>query len=216
MGLEFGANIVIIIGTVIFSIIGFQRKDIFDRYKFNPYVILKHKDWVRIISHAFLHSGPLHLGLNMFVLYMFGGIVEGYFRLRYGDGLGILLYVLLYLTAGIASTVPSFRKHGNNAYYNAIGASGAVSAIVFANILLLPTAEMGLLIIPGIYLPGFIFGFLYLLGESVMSKRGTSNIGHDAHIGGAVYGMLFMVIIDWHHLTGFLSQISQYFMSFFG
>ena len=128
----------------------------------------------------------------MYVLYSFGGfvesvLVEGYVNSSSGisvggfGNVGYLYFVSLYLGVLLFATVPSLKKHGDNPGYLAVGASGAVSAIVFSSIILYPTGGMGLLFIP-IRIPSFIFGVLYLLAEQYMSKKGGTRIAHDAHL----------------------------------
>lgn len=208
------ATLVIMVVTIIFSIRGFRDSDFFDRYKFNALAVSEYGDRVRLITSGFLHAGWWHLGMNMIVLYLFGPMLESYLVLQYGMIYGTILFVLLYLLSIPVANLPALMKHRNNAYYNAIGASGAVSAVVFATIILYPTMGMMLFFLP-IPMPAFLFGFLYLLGENIMARRGNTGIGHDAHIGGAVFGMLIMLVIDWQVFPQFLGQIAQYVNSFF-
>ena len=120
--------------------------------------------------------------------------------------LGPVYYVALYLLAIVVSGIPSFFKHRNNAYYAALGASGATSAIVFASILLYPTAKIGILFIP-IGVPSPIFGILYLLYSAYMAKQGADNIGHDAHFYGAVFGFTFPLMLKPALFLYFIDQI---------
>ncbi len=179
---------------------------------FNAYAIQHHKEWFRFFSHGLVHADWRHLGLNMFVLYMFGPAVEMFYQLYFG-GLGTLYYLLLYGSGLAMSSVYSYFKHKNNAGYNALGASGAVAAVVFASILFQPTNGIGILIISditGLYLPAFVFGILYLMYSAHMSKQGRDNIGHDAHYWGSVWGFIFTLLFAPELFVYFLAQIQQY------
>ena len=142
----------------------------------------------------------------MYVLYTFGLNVESQFNQM--SNVGYLYYLILYLGAMIFATLPSIIKHHNNPSYRSLGASGAVSAIVFVFIILAPTAQMGLIILPGLNIPAFIFGLLYLLAENYMSKKGNSNIAHDAHIAGAIFGLLFIAFFDYELYFNFIESIA--------
>ena len=142
----------------------------------------------------------------MLTLYFFGRIVEAYFQVCFGEGLGIVLYVLLYVSAMAVSTLWDLFKYRDDWNYSAVGASGAVSAILFASILFEPKMGIYIYLIP-IPVPGYIFAPLYLLYCWWMAKRNADNIGHTAHFWGAVYGLLFPLACRpdiFHH---FLSQL---------
>jgi len=110
----------------------------------------------------------------------------------------------------VFATLPSIIKHRDNPNYLSLGASGAVSAIVFSFIIIEPLAPLGLIIIPGLSIPGFIFGLLYLFAENYMIKKGGSNIAHDAHISGAIFGLLFIALYDYRIYINFFESINQY------
>lgn len=175
----------------------------------NPYVITVRKEYYRLLSSGFIHGDFIHLAFNMLVLHSFGSILEYTFVSIFGD-LGMVLYVVLYLTAIAISSIPSVIKHQANPGYNALGASGGVSAIVFAQILFYPTNGIGLIFIPGLYLPGFLVGILYLIYSAYMSRHGRGNIGHDAHFYGSVYGMLFCVVAYPQVWSLFMTQIQNW------
>ena len=136
------------------------------------------------------------------------GVIGGF------GNIGYLYYITLYIGGLLFATLPSLKKHGDNPGYLAVGASGAVSAIVFSSIILYPTGGMGLLFIP-IRIPSFIFGVLYLLAEHYMSKKGGTGIAHDAHIGGAFFGVFFTVLLDFKFLTNFVDMINDWFSKIF-
>jgi membrane associated rhomboid family serine protease len=203
----------ILIGvTCLFSYQAFNNTSIFHRYLFNPYQINNRKEWYRFFTHAALHANYLHLFVNMYALYLFGSIMERVFCYpeMFGRIKGEFFYILMYVGAVMISSLPSFEKHKNNMYYNAVGASGAVSAVVFSYILVDPTGGIGLMFVPGIYIPSFIFGVLYLIYSYHMAKRGRDNIGHDAHFWGAVFGVVFTGALKFQLVTSFVPKITRY------
>lgn len=179
--------------TVLISFFAFNRRDIFDRLKFNAYFILHRKEWYRFFSYGLIHANWMHLLVNMFVLYSFGQIVEQFFN-YYFELKGYIYFALLYIGGIGFSSLFDYGKYKNDIYYNAIGASGAVSAIVFSSIILYPIGKIYLFFIP-IGIPAPIFGLLYLAYSVYMEKRGTDNIGHSAHFWGAIYGLAFTIAI---------------------
>ena len=186
-------NYIIIGITVIISIVAFNNPELFDKLKFNAYLIKEHKEYGRFFTYALVHAGWLHLFINMFVLYSFGDIVEQLLRSHFGYK-GIMYFGILYVGGILFSTLFDFRKQKNNPYYNAVGASGAVSAVVFASILLYPSGSIYLFPIP-FPIPSWIFGILYLIYSAYMGKRGAGNIGHNAHFWGAVFGIVYTIIL---------------------
>lgn len=195
--------------SAIFSFLAFSNQSLFDNLKFNPYIILNRKQWYRFFSYSVIHADWMHLMINMFVLYSFGGIVERYF-VNYFDSKGYLYFGLLYIGSVFMSVVPSFEKHKKNAYYNAVGASGAVSAVVFSNIIFNPMGKIGFMFLP-FAMPSFVFGLLYLVYSAYMSRKGTDNIGHDAHFFGALFGMMFTIAVKPALFMSFIYQIRAYF-----
>lgn len=197
---------IIIIGiTAIISILAFQNKDIFDKMKFNAWYIHHRKQHYRFISYGLVHADWIHLGVNMFVMYSFGKIVEEIF-VDHFNYKAYIYFSMLY-AGGIAfSTIWDFGKYKDDIYYNAVGASGAVSAVVFSSIILYPAGKIFLFMIP-VGIPAPIFGLLYLIYSAYMSKRGTSNIGHSAHFWGAVFGIIFTIAIRPAFLTRFIEQL---------
>ncbi len=159
-----------------------------------------------MLSYGLVHGGWGHLFFNMLTLYFFGRVVEQYFRLAFGSSLGIILYVVLYVTAIAVSTVWDLVKYKDDGNYNAVGASGAVSAILFASILFEPKMGIYIYLIP-IPVPGYIFAPLYLLYCWYMAKRNMDNIGHSAHFWGAVYGLLFPLVCRPDIFQHFLAQL---------
>ena len=198
----------IILITCIISIITFSNSSVKKELILSPYKVLHEKKVWLLITHAFIHADFLHLFFNMYVLYKFGPYLELYFE--YNASLGFISYMLFYILSAIFATIPALYKNGNNPNYLSLGASGAVSAVVFAYIVLYPLRELGIILLPGIWIPGFIFGILYLLAENYMSKKKYSNIAHDAHISGALFGVFFILFFDLKNASNFIETISTY------
>ena len=210
--MTFSYTIILIIITCIISFITFNNEEIKSNLVFSPYQYLNYKKWWILISHGFIHADFLHLFFNMYVLYIFGPTLEFYFI--NSSELGGFNYIGFYLLGIIFSTHPSIFKHKNNPSYNSLGASGAVSSVVFAYIIIYPLRELGLILIPGLFLPGFIFGIFYLLAEHYLSKKQYSNIAHDAHISGSLFGVFFIIIYDFNNLLIFFQKTLFYFQNF--
>ena len=186
-------TIILILLIVLTSAFAFQQKDIMAQLQFNAYQIVHRHQYYRILTHAFIHANWEHLIVNMIVLFSFGTLVERYFQMYFGT-VGTTYYLILFFGSVIFSSLLSLYKQRNNPYYNAIGASGAVSAILFTAIFFQPWEPIyffGILPIPGI-----IFGGLYLYYSYYMSTKKSDNIGHDAHFLGAVFGFLYPVILQ--------------------
>ena len=210
--MTFSFTIILIIITSIISFISFNNEEIKNNLLFSPYQYVNYKKWWILISHGFIHADFLHLFFNMYVLYIFGPTLEFYFI--NSSELGGFYYIGFYLLGIIFSTLPSIFKHKNNPSYNSLGASGAVSSVVFAYIIIYPLRELGLILIPGLFLPGFIFGVFYLLAEHYLSKKQYSNIAHDAHISGSLFGVFFIIIYDFNNLLIFFQKTLFYFQNF--
>jgi membrane associated rhomboid family serine protease len=198
----------IIILIVAISILALNNNEIFYRLKFNPFLALHSTQWYRFFTYGFVHAGWMHLFINMFVLYSFGNVVIEYYIAIFGLK-GYYYFVLLYIGAIMLSVLPSFGKHKNDPGYNAVGASGAVSAVVFASILFVPLGKIYLFFIP-IGIPAFIFGGLYLIYSAYMAKRGGDNIGHDAHFWGALFGIVYTIALKPKIFLYFIDQILSF------
>lgn len=200
-------TLLIIIITCIVSFICFENRALFEKLKHHPVSEANNGEWYRLISSGFLHADYFHLGINMYVLYGFGSFVESEYLHNFGETSGRFIYLILYLVMIILADIPSFIKHKNNYGYSAIGASGAVSGILFIFILLRPWATLKLYF--AIPIPAIVFGVLYLLYSSWASKNARDNIGHDAHFYGAVAGMVLSAIL----LPGTLGSFFEQFVS---
>lgn len=190
----FSITLLIIIVTALVSIGAWQDRRVFLALLFEPFVIRARGEWHRFVTHAFIHADGYHLFVNMFVLYMFGANVE---RLYQGltDGSGALAFSGLYLGGILFSSLVGYRRHIHDPGYRAVGASGAVAAVLLAHILMLPTQSIYLMFIP-IPIPSFVFGILYLVYERYMDKRGGDNVAHDAHFHGALFGVVYTAIVE--------------------
>lgn len=201
-------TLVILAITILVSILSLDRnKPYYFNLLFNASRIHHQKEYYRFFTYGLVHADFLHLAVNGYVLYTFGSAVEDIYSIIAGPK-GHLFYLLMYVGALISSVIPSFEKHKNHSWYNAVGASGAVSAIVFSFIVLQPTTKMGLLFIP-IMIPAWIFGLLYLAYSYYMAKKGTDNIGHDVHFFGALFGIIITFLLDKRIFGNFVEQLFQ-------
>ena len=200
-------TVIIIAITCIVSILCFNGTLNGNKLIFNAYQVWHRKEWYRMLTSGIIHSGWGHLFFNMLTLYFFGRVVEQYFSAAFGGVLGAVLYVVLYVSALAISSLGDLVKYRDNWNYNALGASGAVSAVLFASILFAPKMGIYIYLIP-IPVHGYIFAPLYLLYCWYMAKRNMDNIGHTAHFWGAVYGILFPIICKPDVLSFCLSQFN--------
>lgn len=191
-----------VIGLVTYY--AWQRPEWHKRLMLNPYNVVKHKQYYQLITSGFVHNNGMHLLLNLFTLYFFGLAIEQIFYSYFGQ-LGLALYVLLFITAIIVANIPTTIKHRENPGYNSLGASGGVSALVMAFILFDPIRDLCLYAI--ICLPGYILGGLFIAYSIIMSKRNMDNINHDAHLFGALYGVIFTLLIRPSVLSSFVDVI---------
>ncbi len=176
--------------NVIASLIGFSNADFIDKTIMWPYRIKRKKQYYRFITSGFIHADFIHLIFNMFSFYFFGSAIEYYFA-QYGLG-GTASYLLLYFLALIISDIPSYLKHQNDDNYRALGASGAVSAVIFACILFQPWGTILIYFIP---MPFIVFAFLYLGYCIYMSKKNLGHVNHDAHLWGSLFGLIFTAVL---------------------
>jgi membrane associated rhomboid family serine protease len=199
-------TIILIIITCIISVIAFSNDELKNRLILWPKRMDRLEEYYRFLSSGFIHADLMHLAVNMWVLYSFGSISEEWFAvigMRYA-------YVALYLLAIVVSSVPSFMKHRNNAYYRSLGASGGVAAILFSSVYFNPwSGGIGLLFVPGITIKPIIFAILYLAYSAYMDRRGGTNINHGAHFWGSVFGFVFTLLVEPTHGQMFIQQIMQ-------
>lgn len=209
--MQISFSVIFIMITIGVSIVAFSNRQVFDLLRFNAYLIHHNKQVWRFLSGALIHVDFIHLAVNMYVLYMFGPPVEMYLTQWFDYSLnGPLFYLLLYIGGAILSCLYSFEKHKKNLWYNAVGASGAVSSVVFAFIAIRPDHSLFLLFLPGIPIPAFLLGILYLLYSWFMARNKRDNVGHDAHFFGAIFGFLFMFIIQPSLFTRFIHTVVSF------
>lgn len=204
--MDISVTLVIIAITVLVSFASFNNEELRNNLIFSPYQVVHQKEWWRTITHGFIHADYMHLFFNMYVLYNFGELVENTLVYSYGEISGTIYYIGLYVGGLIFATIPSFKKHSDNPIYRSLGASGAVSTVLFAFIIYYPLEKLILMFIP-IGIPAFIFGILYLAFETYSNKKGRANIAHDAHIAGAIFGLVYVIAIDYNNLINFFTQI---------
>jgi len=178
-------TILIILANVLFSMKGFNDSTFFNKYKFQIGPILQ-KDYIRIFSSGFLHVDFNHLLFNMLTLYFFADVIINH--------LGVINFLIIYVISLFSGSLLTLLFHKDNAHYSAVGASGAVSGILFASILLYPNMSLYLMFIP-IPIPAYIVGIGYLAYTVFGMKKQLGNIGHAAHLGGAIAGLLLVIIM---------------------
>lgn len=199
----------IIIVTVIITVIAFNSEEIMSRLMLNPYQVFYKKEFYRLITHGFLHADWTHLIINMIVLFSFGSNVERWFRELKMSGYinsPALTYSILYFSGIVVSSGITLFRHRNNRWYNSVGASGAVSAVIFTSIFFSPLDRLYFFAV--LPIPGIVFAVLYLVYSSYMSRRNRDNINHDAHFLGAVFGFIFPMLIDFDLFSHFIEQLS--------
>ena len=186
--------------TCVISYLAFQNQDLKNKLLMHPQSVDEFGQFYRFISSGFVHADWTHLGINMYVLYIFGGMVENgilydsdgsivSFTHIFGDVMGKVNFLILYFGSIIAGSIPSFIKHRKNGWYRALGASGGTSGVIFAIIIFNPWEW---LMFPPV--PFIVFGIGYIVYSSYMSKHGKDNIGHDAHLWGGIFGLVYTLL----------------------
>jgi len=193
----------IILLTSVISFTGFSNQKVVDDLIFYPPAVSNRNQWYRFVTSGLIHADIMHLLFNMYSFYLFGDLVERTFVQIFGES-GKIIYLILYIISLIVCLLPTYFNNQNNYHYRSLGASGAVSAVIFAGIFLYPTMGMGIFPIP-FHIPGFVFGPLYLILSAYLAKKGHGNINHSAHIWGAIFGIVFLMIT-----TSFLSKFNAF------
>ncbi len=176
--------------TSIVSILAFSRDQLREDLLFWPFLIKRERQFYRIITHGALHADAMHLIFNMVSFYSFGIALEEYFFPVLFGNLARGIFALLYVLGIIASVIPDLIQHRDHSYYRSLGASGAVSAVVFAAITIQPKMPIQFFFIP-FPIPGYIFGLAFLVLSATLAKKGGGNIGHNAHFWGSIFGIIF-------------------------
>ena len=199
----------LIIGfTVLFSLWAFNNQEVFVKCKHWPYIEARDGEYYRILTAGFLHGDYMHLLFNMVTLYFFGLSVEYWFVGNFGSW-GQLGFLFFYLIAIVAASLATYYRYKNTSSFASIGASGAVSSVLFAAILIDPGLELWIML--AFPIPGFIYGIFYLWYSSRAAQRGGDGIDHLAHLYGAIFGLLFPLALKPQLLPEFITKLSQWF-----
>lgn len=170
----------LLILTTVTSYLGFKDSTLIDKYAFNINQLLKYKDYKRLITSGFFHINWMHLAINMFVLFSFGTGIEG--------KSGILAFILIYFFSLVGGNLLSLLIHKHQPYYSSVGASGAISGLIFSCIVMYPQIRL-------FFLPGWIFGILYIAYTLYAIRANRRDVGHAAHLGGGLVGVLVVVML---------------------
>jgi membrane associated rhomboid family serine protease len=197
-------TLTIVIITSVISIAGFRNGRVVDELIFWPPAISKKHQYYRFITCGLIHADYVHLIFNMVTLYFFGTYMEAHYQ---GDlGLQKYYYLALYIGALIVSNIPTYIKHYNDSDYRSLGASGAVSAVLFSFILLGPWQQIIVLVFP---VPAIIYGGLFLFYSAYMSRKGGDHVNHDAHFYGALFGVIFTIAVRPDVVNIFLNELKH-------
>jgi len=189
-------TLAIVILTCLVSLAAMNNGKLLDDLIFYPPAIANRNQYYRFITHGLIHADFIHLAFNMVALYSFGEALEKQLfssSCIFGN-MGKLFFLLLYLGGLIVASVPDYFRHKDDYHYRSLGASGAVSGVIFAAIVLIPKLPIGFIFLPNIDIPGYIFGAAYLVISAVLDKRGGGNINHGAHFWGAMFGLGFTIV----------------------
>lgn len=197
-------TLILVIATALLSFLAFNNQKLKYDLIFHPPAILKHHQYYRMVSSGLIHADFNHLLFNMFTLYFFGTAWENFYveALQFNKG----LYLVLYFVSMIVANIPSLLKHRNDGRYFSLGASGAVSAVVFSMILISPWSTLYVFFLP---MPAIVFAVLYLGYSIYMDKKGGDNINHGAHLWGAVSGIVITLLIQPKIAGFFLERLMQ-------
>lgn len=195
-------TLVIIAITCVVSFMALKNSRLMEDLIFWPPAITRKREYHRLVTYGLVHADLMHLLFNMVTLFFFGRAMEGFFTKE----LGSLGFALFYIGALVVSILPTYWKNRHNASYRSLGASGAVSAVLFSFILLWPWQMIIVLVIP---LPAIAYAVLYTVYSIYMDRRGQGNINHSAHLWGAAYGVIFTVLVDPRVLPYFLNAVSH-------
>ena len=197
----------LIVANIVFSFIGFSNDSLVNKTIMWPYRVAREKQYLRFITSGFLHADMIHLFFNMFTLFFFGRNIEIIFSF-YGLG-GELAYLALYFLALVVSDIPSYIKHRDDYNYRSLGASGAVSAVIFATIVFSPWSSIYLY--GAFKISAAVYAVLYVFYCAYMSKKSGGHINHDAHLWGSLFGLVFTIILiavlQPHLFTGISEQL---------
>ncbi len=205
MDFDFPITVSLIIANCVVSFVAFNNQDLINKLIFHPPAISQNNQWYRFITSGFIHKDVNHLLFNMLTLFFFGKTLEpGFGVLGIGGGIG---YLLFYIAAIAVSEIPTYIKHKNDESYFSLGASGAISAVVFALVLFEPWGTVYLkFIIP---IPFILYAVGYLIYSTYMAKKGGDGVGHSAHLWGALFGIVFFLIAYPNSIKIFMGQLAH-------
>lgn len=195
-------NLAIIAITCLISFAAFSNPRLIERFVLWPPAIQRQHQYDRLLTCGFVHADFGHLFFNMFTLFSFGAAMEQMFKPIIGD----TGYALFYAAGIVLSALPSYLRHRNDANYRSLGASGAVSAVLFAYILIKPWAMILVFAIP---VPAIVFAFVYLAYTIYMDRRQTDRINHSAHLWGAIYGVVFTIVLEPRVVVQFIDRLTH-------
>ncbi len=195
-------TVAIIAVTVLVSWLAFNNPRLAERLVLWPPAIDRQHQYDRLVTHGFIHADFQHLLFNMITLYFFGRAVEGWFV----PYIGQLGFVLFYLSAILVAILPTYLRHRHDSRYRSLGASGAVSAVLFTFILVQPWSLIIVFVIP---VPAIVYGVLYVGYSIWMDRHGHDNVNHSAHLWGAGYGILFTLMMEPRVGPAFLAKLLQ-------
>ena len=199
LGLPFSHTLTLIIITCLLSFIAFGNRVVMNRLIMWP-PAMRRGQFDRFITYGFVHADGTHLLFNMITLYFFGRAIEAFYR-PYFAGMG---FILFYLAALVVAMLPSYFKHKNDPNYLSLGASGAVSAVLFAYILFEPWNLIFVFFIP---MPAIVYALLYTAYTVYSARRGQDNINHSAHLWGAGFGVIATIAIEPRLVPRFMQEL---------
>ncbi len=204
--MNYPATLVLLIANVVIYFLCFKDREYYFRHFAEwPYSILHEKKYYQIVTSAFLHADLFHLLFNMITLFSFGSYLEKYFILTKGLLPGSLYFVAIYFSSMLLGSIFTVIPHFKNPGYVAVGSSGAISGILFSFIMFFPKTPINIIFIP-IPVPAYLFAIFYIAISIYGVKRSLGNIGHEAHLGGALAGIIMTILIFPDVIGKFLGQ----------